>query len=63
MMEFFSDTVVGEEVIEELIVPVSNLLWPTTGTSPISQDGKFKTSYASTYVSILKYSVLYPLPE
>ena len=54
MMEFFSDTVVGEEVIEELIVPVSNLLWPTTGTSPISQDGKFKTSYASTYVSILK---------
>ena len=61
MMEFFSDTVVGEEVIEELIVPVSNLLWPTTGTSPTSQDGKFKTSYASTYVSILKY--LYPLPE
>ena len=48
MMEFFSDKVDGDELIEELIVPVSNLLWPTTETSTISQDGKSKTRHETT---------------
>jgi hypothetical protein len=41
-MEFFNDKVDGVEVIEELIVPVSNLLWPPTETPTVGQDADGK---------------------
>ena len=48
MMEFLIDKVNGEEVIDEMILPVSNLLWPPTQTSTVGQDGKSKSRHAST---------------